>query len=336
VLLYLQVSVGFLAGVVIILVMVPLNRIIATKIGTATTELMIHKDARVRLIAECFRSIKSIKMSGLEDTMATRSMAHRDKELTFLSERKYLDAWCVFLWASLPLLVPYLTFVTTVAALNRQLTASEVFTTLALLNMLIFPMNAYPWIINGAVESAVSIRRLASVLVVPTYSPDLDERETRLDLGARPVPSPTTLSPIFPTDEHSDSLQQTDSTLSSLFSGRADDLGTEDLVSLKTSRVPAAALSLIEANDLLVSWNEATLRPSYPPRSASRDSDRLLVQQLTLEDSNFTVGPVTLSGVRPGQVPFISPSLSLLCLPLALSGRSSGSVEGLAPGKLLS
>jgi ABC-type protease/lipase transport system fused ATPase/permease subunit len=81
ILLYLQVNVGFLAGVVIILVMIPLNRVIAVKIGAATKELMVHKDARVKLITECFRSIKSIKMSGLEDTMAERSMDHRDKEL---------------------------------------------------------------------------------------------------------------------------------------------------------------------------------------------------------------------------------------------------------------
>jgi ABC-type multidrug transport system fused ATPase/permease subunit len=298
VLLYLQVSVGFLAGVVIILVMIPLNRMIATKIGTATTELMVHKDARVKLITECFRSIKSIKMSGLEDTMAARSMTHRDKELTFLSQRKYLDAWCVFLWASLPLLVPYLTFVTTVAALNRQLTASEVFTTLALLNMLIFPMNAYPWIINGAVESSVSIRRLSSVLVVPTYSPDLDDQATRLDLGAKPPPGPSP-EPNVP-------LPKKHSTLSSLFNGKADDdLGSEDLAQRKTSR--STALSLIEVSDLLVSWNEGALHPIGTHRSSSRDSqsstDRLLDQQLILEDLNFVVGPVTLSGVSPGQVP---------------------------------
>jgi ATP-binding cassette subfamily C (CFTR/MRP) protein 10 len=54
----------------------------------------------------------------------------------------------VFLWASLPILVPFFTFLTTIL-LGEELTASEVFTTIALLNMLIFPMNAFPWVING-------------------------------------------------------------------------------------------------------------------------------------------------------------------------------------------
>ena len=45
-----------------------------------------------------------------------------------------------------------------------DLSASEVITSLALLNMLIFPMNALPWVINGFMEARVSLRRIAKVL----------------------------------------------------------------------------------------------------------------------------------------------------------------------------
>ena len=135
--LYLQVNVAFFSGIFIIAVMIPINRWIAVKIGLATEQLMQHKDARVKLITECIRGIKSVKMCGLEEIMGERSMGHRGLEVKFLSQRKYLDAWCVFLWASMPLLVPYVTFVTTVSVLDRDLSAAEVFTTIALLNMLI-------------------------------------------------------------------------------------------------------------------------------------------------------------------------------------------------------
>lgn len=296
ILLYLQVNVGFLAGVVIILVMIPLNRVIAVKIGAATKELMVHKDARVKLITECFRSIKSIKMSGLEDTMAERSMDHRDKELKYLSQRKYLDAWCVFLWASLPLMVPYITFVTTVAALNRKLSASEVFTTIALLNMLIFPMNAYPWIINGAVEASVSIRRLSSLLVVPAYSqgggdPSDEQSALRLDLG---VVAPTKSLP----SKEDETTLLLKSSLSTIFNGKASaQLTSADL---------RPSLPVIEVINLIASWNDAAILPTSPSRSPSRDStsstERLLDQKLVLEDSSFIVGPITLSDVQLGQV----------------------------------
>jgi ATP-binding cassette, subfamily C (CFTR/MRP), member 10 len=338
VLLYLQVNVGFLAGVVIILVMIPLNRAIAVRIGTATKELMVHKDARVKLITECFRSIKSIKMSGLEDTMAARSMAHRDQELKYLSQRKYLDAWCVFLWASLPLLVPYLTYVTTVAALNRELSASEVFTTIALLNMLIFPMNAYPWIINGAVEASVSIRRLSSLLVVPAFSPrgnnsgdssDSEEDQPsvlRLDLGVvgfirepeihLPLSvSPSLQLPVLSSELDEDAPLVSRSSLSTIFNGKTDaQLSSADLRPLSPASASVSSPSVISATDFLASWNRASLSghgpqssPGPSSRASSRNSssstDRLLDQRaLVLEDSSFAVGPVTFPDLRPGQV----------------------------------
>ncbi len=51
------------------------------------------------------------------------------------------------------------------------------FTALALLNMLIFPMNALPWVVTGCLEALVSLTRLR-----------------RLLLFARDAPSPVPLS----------------------------------------------------------------------------------------------------------------------------------------------
>jgi ATP-binding cassette subfamily C (CFTR/MRP) protein 10 len=170
-LLYLQVDIAFVAGVIIIIgryistyyklqvlsnmknfhpfllfaVMIPTNNYIAKQIGTATERLMECKDIRVKFISECFRGIKSIKASGWESSVLVKSMAQRQDEMKYLSTRKYFDALCVFLWASMPLLVPFATFVTTVTVVKESLTVSQVFTTIALLNMLIFPMNAFPW-----------------------------------------------------------------------------------------------------------------------------------------------------------------------------------------------
>ena len=43
---------------------------------------------------------------------------------------------------------------------GHTLTAPVVFTSLALFNVLIAPLNSFPWVINGVVEAAVSLRRL--------------------------------------------------------------------------------------------------------------------------------------------------------------------------------
>ena len=57
---------------------------------------------------------------------------------------------CVFLWASMPVLVPFVTFSCAVLLSDRSLSAADVITTIALLNMLIFPMNAFPWVVSGS------------------------------------------------------------------------------------------------------------------------------------------------------------------------------------------
>jgi hypothetical protein len=45
-----------------------------------------------------------------------------------------------------------------------------VFTCLALFNVLIAPLNAFPWVVNGVVEAFVSLRRIQAYLLLPQLS----------------------------------------------------------------------------------------------------------------------------------------------------------------------
>lgn len=89
----------------------------------------------------------------------------RDKELKCLKGRKYLDALCVFFWATTPVIISVLTFATYVL-MGNTLSAAKVFTGIALLNMLIAPLNAFPWVLNGMMEAWVSIKRIQRLLKV--------------------------------------------------------------------------------------------------------------------------------------------------------------------------
>ena len=71
----------------------------------------------------------------------------------------------MYFWATTPVIVSILTFVTYIA-LGNQLTASVVFTSIALLNMLIAPLNAFPWVLNGITEAWVSICRIQKLMDV--------------------------------------------------------------------------------------------------------------------------------------------------------------------------
>ena len=64
---------------------------------------------------------------------------------------------CVYLWATTPVVISVLTFVS-YALSGNELTAPKVFTSVALFAMLTGPLNAFPWVLNGLVEAMVSIR----------------------------------------------------------------------------------------------------------------------------------------------------------------------------------
>ena len=50
-LLYLQVGVAFMAGLVFAILLIPLNRYVCTKIGELSTTMMKRKDARVKVMS---------------------------------------------------------------------------------------------------------------------------------------------------------------------------------------------------------------------------------------------------------------------------------------------
>lgn len=89
----------------------------------------------------------------------------RRKELVYLSKRKYLDALCVYFWATTPVLMCLLTFGVSVW-MGNPLTAATTFTTVALLNMLIGPLNTFPWVLNGLIEAWVSLKRVQELIDV--------------------------------------------------------------------------------------------------------------------------------------------------------------------------
>ena len=95
----------------------------------------------------------------------------REGELKALAVRKYLDALCVYFWAATSLLFSLFTFGLFVL-LGHKLTAEIVFTSLALFNVLIAPLNSFPWVLNGIVEAVVSVRRLQNFLVAWETSSD--------------------------------------------------------------------------------------------------------------------------------------------------------------------
>ncbi|VDN99848.1 unnamed protein product [Rodentolepis nana] len=171
-LLYYQVGVSCFVGVGILIILLPINRGITGLIGKFSSDLMLYKDARVKFISEMLRSMSAVKLSCWEYLIRRKILSARKFELKALRGQKLLDAVCVFLWAACPALLAGLTFATYVA-LGNTLESAKVFTSLALFNMLIGPMNSLPWVLNGVVEAWISAGRICRLFEIDTVDPQL-------------------------------------------------------------------------------------------------------------------------------------------------------------------
>ncbi|KAF5400099.1 Multidrug resistance protein 7 [Paragonimus heterotremus] len=165
VLLFQQLGVSSLVGVGFLLVLLPLNRLFASQIGKYSKRLMHFKDARIKLMSELLPNMIAVKLACWERLLGSKVSEARSQELRALFGQKMLDAACVLCWAACPALLASSTFATYVL-LGNQLDASIVFTSLALFGMLIGPMNALPWVINGVIEATVSVRRMSRLLSI--------------------------------------------------------------------------------------------------------------------------------------------------------------------------
>ncbi|TYH16571.1 hypothetical protein ES288_A05G126600v1 [Gossypium darwinii] len=174
-LLYTQVKLAFMAGLAITILLIPVNKWISELIASATEKMMKLKDERIRRTGELLAHIRTLKMYSWEILFSSWLMDTRSLELKHLATRKYLDAWCVFFWATTPTLFSLCTF-GLFTLMGHQLDAAMVFTCLALFNNLISPLNSFPWVINGLIDAFISSRRLSRFLCCSEQKPELEQK----------------------------------------------------------------------------------------------------------------------------------------------------------------
>lgn len=188
-LLYQQIGIAFLAGVGVTVILIPINKWLASKIARLSVQMMAFKDRRVGLMKEVLSMIKMVKLNAWEGAFKCRINDERYGEVKALAGRKYLDAACVYFWAATPVFIPIVTF-TVYIALGNPLDPARVFTAVALFNMLIMPLNAFPWVINGMVEAWVSLKRVERLMELPeqdlmnyyTVVPEMSHKDSELQV----------------------------------------------------------------------------------------------------------------------------------------------------------
>ncbi|XP_038135917.1 multidrug resistance-associated protein 1-like, partial [Cyprinodon tularosa] len=142
-----------LAGVAVMVLMVPINAVIAMKTKTYQVAQMKSKDSRIKLMNEMLNGIKVLKLYAWELAFKDKVSEIRESELRVLKKAAYLGAISTFTWVCAPFLVALSTFAVYVLIDERNvLDAQKAFVSLALFNILRFPLNMLPFVISSIVQ----------------------------------------------------------------------------------------------------------------------------------------------------------------------------------------
>uniref|UniRef100_A0A4W3HUW2 Multidrug resistance-associated protein 1 n=1 Tax=Callorhinchus milii TaxID=7868 RepID=A0A4W3HUW2_CALMI len=142
-----------LAGVAVMILLVPINSMIAMKTKDLQVTQMKEKDNRIKLMNEILNGIKVIKLYAWELAFKEKVMQIRRKELKVLKNAAYFSAVSTFTWICAPFLVALSSFAVYVLVNEHNvLDAQKAFVSLALFNILRFPLNMLPVVISSLVQ----------------------------------------------------------------------------------------------------------------------------------------------------------------------------------------
>ncbi|XP_033248598.1 multidrug resistance-associated protein 1 isoform X4 [Drosophila miranda] len=160
-----QLGPSVLAGLAVMIILIPVNGVIASRIKTYQIRQMKYKDERVKLMNEVLSGIKVLKLYAWEPSFEKQVLDIRDKEIATLRSTAYLNASTSFLWSCAPFLVSLVTFATYVLIdENNVLDATKTFVSLSLFNILRFPLTMLPMLITNLVQTQVSVKRINKFL----------------------------------------------------------------------------------------------------------------------------------------------------------------------------
>ncbi|NXX95541.1 MRP3 protein, partial [Centropus bengalensis] len=165
-----------LAGVAVMVLLIPFNSAIAMKTRAFQVEQMRHKDARIKLMNEILGGIKVLKLYAWEPSFSDKVLEIRKNELRVLKKSAYLHAVSTFAWVSAPFLVALTTFAVYVSVDEKNiLDAEKAFVSLSLFNILKFPLNMLPQVISNIAQTSVSLKRIQQFLSHDELDPNCVE-----------------------------------------------------------------------------------------------------------------------------------------------------------------
>ncbi|XP_044154090.1 ATP-binding cassette sub-family C member 2-like [Bufo gargarizans] len=154
-----------LAGLGVMILLIPINAVLATKSKTFQMKNMKNKDKRLKIMNEILNGIKILKLYAWEPSFEKQVQEIREKELKDMLRFAYLFSVSMFIFTCAPFLVSVASFAVYVVVNPKNiLNAERAFTSISLFNILRFPLSMLPMLISTMVQTNVSSARLEKYL----------------------------------------------------------------------------------------------------------------------------------------------------------------------------
>ncbi|KAI8604697.1 ABC transporter type 1, transmembrane domain-containing protein [Dissophora ornata] len=172
-----------LVGIVCMFLTYPIPAKLYSMIMKLFKDIMNTKDERMDALNEMLSAIRIVKFFGWESKFEEKITAAREKELQRTKDSYVQMIFTDIVWMIVPLLNIVIILTVYTKVFGHEISASKMFTTLALFNIMRQSLNTLPWQIKNTMQAAVSLKRINKFLLEEELVKDTTV--TKVDAKAR-------------------------------------------------------------------------------------------------------------------------------------------------------
>ncbi|GAB9474905.1 Atp-binding protein, partial [Globisporangium polare] len=164
-------GVASLAGVALMVVLLPLSALFSSQAAQVSKKLLSCTDARLKFLSELFQSIRVVKFYAWESELLAQVERIRTQELGFLKQMLVWNALSQVALQAGPILVSLASFAVYSWVEHEPLTPDKAFTAITLFSIFRLPLMMLPRIFSLIFQANVSVKRLEAFLATPEHDP---------------------------------------------------------------------------------------------------------------------------------------------------------------------
>ncbi|KAI0774725.1 multidrug resistance-associated ABC transporter [Trametes elegans] len=164
-------------GLAAMTLLFPVPGYVASKIQGVQTEKMKKTDARVQDVTETMSVIRMIKLFGWEPRVSDQLAKKREDELKYIKKYKILELINGNVNFVVPIVTMVATFVTYTVIMGKQLTASRVFSSMSVFDVLREQLHTVFALVPSIIQAKVSLDRITEFLHKTEMLDEFNEKD---------------------------------------------------------------------------------------------------------------------------------------------------------------